>query len=207
MTPSPSHRRTPHARALATLAAGLALAAASPALAASHAATGDAMPAAATPAAGTAPAEGVAMEFTPALSGTWEGGGEVFVNTEQETPFNVKCDITVNATDTTFDLDGECGALFIKRPIRVSLIEEGDAISGTYDADLRTGIADLDGTLEPDGIEMAVTWGGEVNGDTEARMRIERTGDGGLRVLTIDTDPATGEEVTTSDLKLQRADA
>ena len=156
-----------------------------------------------------APVEGatkgaMAMEFSPALSGAWEGRGEVFVNMEQERPFNVRCDLTVDASDTTFDLDGECGALFVKRPIRVSLTREGEAITGTYDADLRTGIATMEGGETDGAIEMEITWGGEVNGDTTADMRIVRDGEDGLRIVFTDIDPATGEDRTTSDLVLER---
>lgn len=183
------------ARALPALALATLLAA--PTFAASHEAAGTSDDAAMS--------DAVAMDFSPDLSGAWEGGGEVFANMEQERPFNVNCDFTVDATDTSFDLDGTCGALFVKRPIRVSLMEEGETVSGTYDADLRTGIAELDGTLEADGIEMAITWGGDVNGDTDARMRLERTNDGGLRIVTFDIDPATGEERTTSDLMIERS--
>ena len=162
-----------------------------------------------TPTAGApgaeAPIEGaLPMEFSPTLSGMWEGRGEVFANMEQERPFNVRCDLNVDATDTTFALDGECGALFVKRPIRVTLEREGDAITGTYDADLRTGLATLEGAETDGAIEMEITWGGEVNGDLTADMRIVREGEDGLRIVFTDIDPATGEDRTTSDLVLER---
>ena len=159
--------------------------------------------AAETSAAGTSPAK--PMEFSPALSGAWEGSGEVLVNMGQQTPFTVKCDLTVDASDTTFALDGECGALFVKRPIKVSLTREGETITGTYDAELRTGQATLEGAETDGAIEMEITWGGEVNGDTTADMRIVRDGEDGLRIVFTDTDPATGETRTTSDLVLERA--
>ena len=154
--------------------------------------------------AADATADAAAMEFSPALSGAWEGRGEVFLNMEQERPFNVKCELNVDASDTTFDLDGECGALFVKRPIRVSLTREGEGITGTYDADLRTGTAQLTGAEAGGAIEMEIEWGGEVNGDTVADMRIVRDGEEGLRIVFTDIDPATGEQRTTSDLVLKR---
>ena len=144
-----------------------------------------------------------ALQFSSDLSGEWKGGGDVLAKIEQERPYRVRCDFTVDASDVRFDLDGECGALFLKRPIRTVLEREGDAVTGTYDAELRTGTAALEGEARDGAIELDVDWGGEVNGDTEARMRIVREGEA-LRVLTIDRDPATGEDVTTSDILLER---
>lgn len=152
----------------------------------------------------SAPSSGGSMEFSSGLSGPWTARGEVLPSLSMERPFRVKCDFTVDSSDRSFDLDGECGALFVKRPVRTALVREGEAITGTYEADLRTGTATLTGRERDGAIEMDVEWGGEVNGDETARMRIVREGDK-LRVQTIDIDPATGEEVTTTDLLLERS--
>ena len=150
----------------------------------------------------TTGAIGSAMEFSSALTGQWTGRGTVLPSLDMERPFNVKCTFTAEADDATFDLDGECGALFMKRPVRTSLVAMADGrLTGVYDADLRSGQASLEGAADGTRIDLDVEWGDEVNGDRTARMLIEREGEA-LRIRTMDLDPATGEEVTTTDLTL-----
>lgn len=191
------HRRIPGTRpgALRILAVATALATA-PVLAASHEAD--------APADGATSEDAVTNAFSPDMSGPWTGGGEVLRKIGDERPLTVSCDFTMDATDATLDLNGECGALFIKRPIRVSLTRENNTISGTYEAELRTGPARLEGSEDSGVIEMDVEWGGEVNGDLEAEMRIMGSGPEGLRIVFTDINPATGEERTTSNLVLER---
>lgn len=142
--------------------------------------------------------------FEEAMVGQWVGGGEVIPNLSEERPYTVKCEFTSEAEDGAFDLDGECGVLFIKRGITVSLQRDGDTVTGTYDANLRTGLATLTGDYHPDSMDLNITWGGDVNGDTEAAMRIERADADTLRIMVTDVDPATNEDVVTSDLTLTR---
>ena len=144
-----------------------------------------------------------AVNFSPALSGSWKGGGTVLTNTDQERPYTVTCEFDVDADATSFDLNGECGALFVTRGIATSLTRTGDTISGTYDASLRSGVAQLEGSEVDGAIALDVEWGDDVNGDREATMSIVREGEK-LRIVTVDRDPATGEDVTTSDLLLER---
>ena len=142
--------------------------------------------------------------FDPKMSGRWVGGGDVLVRIDGKSPFKVKCEVDVNATEAKFNLGGECGALFMKRPFNVVLERTADGVEGTYDAKLRTGQATLEGPYAPDAIELDITWGGEVNGDTSATMTIERPEPDSLRVQVVDRDPATGDDVVTSDLTLTR---
>ena len=46
--------------------------------------------------------------------------------------------------------------------------------------------------------------GKEVNGDRSAKLRLEKVGDNGMRLTTIDTDPATGKSVVISEINLRR---
>lgn len=151
----------------------------------------------------TGTASSGSVEFSPALSGTWTARGDVLPNLDMDRPFRVSCEFEVEADDTSFDLAGECGALFIKRPLRTSLTREEGAIRGTYDADLRSGVAQLEGQDTDEGIALDIEWGDEVNGDRAATMRLVRE-DEKLRIVTVDRDLETGEEVTTSDLLLER---
>ena len=200
-TTRPVTRAIPSAHPLARAAGALAVAALF--VPATFLAPASAQPADGTVGEAAAAPDAVSMGFSPALSGPWEGRGAVFENMEQERPYIVKCDFSVDATETTFALGGECGALFVKRPISVMLERDGEAISGTYDANLRTGTATLTGADVDGAIVMDVEWGGEVNGDTSAGMRIVREDDA-LRIVFTDTDPVTNEERTTSDLVLRK---
>lgn len=139
------------------------------------------------------------------MTGTWKGRGKVLVNLQQERPFNVKCDFDVNGDASSVSIAGECGALFVKRPVEVVLRQEGGSVSGTYDAELRTGIANLEGERNGETIALDVNWGAEVNGDTVATMEVERKGENELRIVFRDKHPETGEEVVTSEFDLERS--
>ena len=154
-------------------------------------------PAVAQPSAGDEP-------FLNELAGSWSGRGDVLIRTNQS-PLNVSCDVEVTASDPSFLLDGECGALFIERPITVELTREGDVYRGVYTGS-RTGPAALEGRREGDSIVLETTWAEEVNGDRTAEMTLSREGDGKLRLTTEDLDPDTNEVVVTSDIALDRAE-
>ena len=143
--------------------------------------------------------------FVSAMGGTWAGRGTVLPSFEQETPFRVTCEFDVSDDGSAFVIDGECGALFVKRRINVTLEDEDGVINGTYEAELRTGTALLSGTRDGPTIDLDVTWGGEVNGDTEGTMKIERTGDDALRIVFRDMNPATGQDEITSEFELERS--
>lgn len=138
------------------------------------------------------------------MDGKWAGRGRVLPNIEQERAFNVKCEFDLSHEERSATIDGECGALFIKRPVKVVLNFDGTETTGTYDAQLRTGVAQLNGTREGDVIDLEITWNGEVNGDDTATMRIDTSKPNELQLLITDIDPATGKTVETSDITLER---
>lgn len=164
-----------------------------------------------TPAAGVDALETGAIASADDLggivAGQWKGRGEVFAKMSQEKPYNVRCDFEGAGEGGNVTMEGECGALFLKRGITFALNETGSAVEGTYDAALRTGVASLSGTRTGDTVDLEIEWNGEVNGDTVARMQIEREGPGELRITVRDIDPATGEERVTTDLSLTREEA
>lgn len=53
-------------------------------------------------------------------------------------------------------------------------------------------------------ISFDVTWANTVYGDRKATMTIQKVGENGLRIRTIDMDPATGKTFVTTQLDLQR---
>ena len=155
-------------------------------------------------AAAPLPTKRADADFLTPLAGRWTGGGDVLLRTNRS-PLKVDCDIEVAAEEPSFTLEGECGALFIKRPIGVTLEREGERYSGVYTGS-RSGPADLAGTRDGDSISLTVTWAREVNGDVTAAMKLVKESDDSLRLLTEDLDPETGETVVTSDIALARAE-
>ena len=154
-----------------------------------------------TDAAIATPAEGLATGMT----GTWSGRGTVLPNFKQKKPLRVKCEFDVTGSETTVNLDGECGALFVKRKVALALTEGESGITGTYDAALRTGVAELAGTKDGDTIDLEIDWGGEVNGDSEGTLIIERTGADALRIMFRDLNPFSGKEEITTEFELTRS--
>ena len=142
--------------------------------------------------------------FDRSMTGKWTGGGKVLERIADKRPLTVKCEFLMNSGGDAIGMNGHCGVLFVRRTIELTLEREGAAVTGTYDAKLRTGEATLSGDYDPGTLELDVKWGGEVNGDTEAVMRIERTDSDTMRIVVTDYDPATGDDVITSDLTLTR---
>ena len=157
-----------------------------------------------TTASDTANDPAIADGFDTSMSGQWTGGGEVLQKIDDERPLNVKCTFDMNAQGPTFDLDGECGVLFMKRAIKLSLERDGNGVSGIYDAKMRTGEAALAGDFNPDNMDLDIAWGGDVNGDRDAKMLIERPDADTLRIRVVDYSPTTEKDVVTSDLTLTR---
>ena len=91
----------------------------------------------------------------------------------------------------------------VSRSISADISASGNSYSGTY-VGPAGGRSGLSGKRSGDSIDLAVRWAKPVNGDRAARMTIEKVGEDGLRLLTVDRDPATGKSVATSDITLKR---
>jgi hypothetical protein len=142
-------------------------------------------------------------EFLRTLDGSWRGKGEVKIRTNRK-PINVTCDFTSSGKGAAFLLDGRCrGLIVVSRKIRADLKARGNSYSGAY-IGAGTGTAGLSGKRRGDTINLSVRWAKEVNGDRQAQMRVEKLNQNAMRLTTIDKDPATGRNVVTSDIKLQR---
>jgi len=155
-----------------------------------------------------APAGGFAAhandgEFLGSLQGNWAGKGTVKVRTNSD-PINVNCTFSTDTSDTSLSLDGKCrGLVIVSRAISADLTASGTSYKGSYTG-AGTGVAGLSGTRSGDAINLGIRWAKEVNGDRTAQMTVEKVGENGLRLTTVDEDPTSGERVVTSRIDLRR---
>jgi hypothetical protein len=143
-------------------------------------------------------------EFLRDMSGNWSGKGTVKVRTNSPT-INVTCRFVSDTTSRSLALDGKCTSLAVfSRNISADLKASGNKYTGSY-VGAGTGTAGLGGQRAGDTINLGITWAKEVNGDRRAQMKIEKVGDSGMRLTTLDKDPKTGESVVTSRIDLRRS--
>lgn len=142
--------------------------------------------------------------FLSSLEGNWSGNGTVKVRTNSS-PVNVTCKFDSDATESSLSLDGNCrGMIIVSRVIGADLKVKGARYSGSY-VGAGTGTAGLSGSRSGNAINLGIRWAEDVNGDRDARMTVEKVGDNGMRLTTVDVDPATGKNVVTSRIDLRRS--
>jgi hypothetical protein len=142
--------------------------------------------------------------FLKSLDGDWSGNGTVKVRVNSS-PMSVSCKFSSDTTEKSLSLDGSCtGMVVFSRAISADLVTKGSAYSGSY-VGAGTGPAGLNGRRSGNSINLGIRWAKEVNGDRKARMTIEKVGDDGMRLITVDTDPDTGRNIVTSKIDLRRS--
>ena len=142
--------------------------------------------------------------FLNSLDGNWSGKGTVKVRTNSS-PINVTCKFDSDATANSLSLDGNCrGLVIVSRAIGADLKANGAIYSGSY-IGAGTGTAGLSGSRSGNAINLGIRWARDVNGDRNARMTVEKVGDNGMRLTTVDADPETGKNVVTSQIDLRRS--
>ena len=143
-------------------------------------------------------------DFLQSLDGDWSGKGTVKVRTDSS-PVNVSCSFDSDATESSLSLDGNCrGLIIVSRAIGADLKADGSNYSGSYTG-AGTGTAGLNGKRSGNAINLGIAWAKEVNGDRKAQLTVEKVGDNGMTLTTVDTDPKTGESVVTSQINLRRS--
>ena len=148
-------------------------------------------------------AQATEAAFLQSLDGNWSGKGTVKVRTNSS-PINVTCKFDSDATETSLSLDGNCrGLVIVSRAIGADLKTDGTKYSGSY-VGAGTGTAGLSGSRSGNAINLGIRWAKEVNGDRKAQMTVEKVGDNGMKLTTVDVDPETGKRVVTSAITLAR---
>ncbi|MBB3592643.1 hypothetical protein FHX08_002987 [Rhizobium sp. BK529] len=142
-------------------------------------------------------------DFLNSLAGDWSGGGMVLTRIGGA-KVNVSCNLKSDASASAVAMNGSCrGLAFITRSFSANVKASGQRYTGNY-----TGPSGLPsrlvGSRRGDALTFNVTWARVTNGDRSANMMIQKVGQNGLRLQTVDRDPASGQSVVTSRIDLQR---
>ncbi|MBD9371999.1 hypothetical protein IB238_05025 [Rhizobium sp. ARZ01] len=142
--------------------------------------------------------------FLQSLAGKWSGKGTVITRIGRPA-INVNCRLVSTADDTSVEMKATCrGLLVVSRTISAALDVNAGRYIGIYIGP--TGRrSTLSGSRQGDSINLAVRWSRLVNGDRSAQMMIQKIGNNGLRLRTVDKDLSTGKDIATSDIVLQRS--
>lgn len=150
-----------------------------------------------------APVRADESAFLKSLAGNWTGRGTVVTRIGRPA-VNVDCKLRSNASAASVSMKGDCKALMLfRRSISAELKAKGPRYSGIYIGPSGRR-STLSGSRKGTTINLAVRWSRVVNGDRRAEMTIQKIGDHGLRLRTADRNPAGGETVITSDIRLHR---
>lgn len=151
------------------------------------------------------PSGAVASEadFLKSLAGDWTGNGTVLMKIGG-TKVNVSCNLRSDASTSTLSMNGRCrGLVVVTKNFAANVEATGRTYSGTYLGPSGQP-SRLAGSRAGNALNLNVTWARVVNGDRNASMKIERLGTKGLRLQTVDRDPASGRTVVTSRIDFTR---
>ncbi|BAV48053.1 hypothetical protein MLTONO_3150 [Mesorhizobium loti] len=141
--------------------------------------------------------------FLRSFAGSWVGKGSVKVDADSQ-PIKINCKFASDATESSLSLDGKCtGYVVFSRAIGADVKTNGKTYTGTYTGS-STGPAGLSGNRSGNALVLGIHWAKEVNGDRTAQLKLEKVGDNGMRLTTTDKDPATGKNITISEINLRR---
>jgi hypothetical protein len=150
------------------------------------------------------PAHASDAAFLKSFAGSWVGKGTVKVDADAQ-PIKITCKFASDATESSLSLDGKCtGYVVFSRAIGADVKTNGKTYTGTYTGS-STGPAGLSGNRSGNALVLGIHWAKEVNGDRAAQLRLEKVGDNGMRLTTIDKDPATGKNIVISRIDLSRS--
>ena len=152
-------------------------------------------------AAATVPAHASESSFLNRFAGSWSGSATVVNN---DSPMTVTCQLTGATGGNQLAIRGHCNAGLIGRSVAADLTFDpaSGRYSGTYTGD-DAGPAHLSGRRNGNVVMLTITWPRPVNGDTTARMTIENTGNGVLRISLADK-PAAGSLVARTNFVLSQ---
>jgi hypothetical protein len=131
-------------------------------------------------------------DFLKSIEGQWTGGGKVLTKLGGNN-VDVSCSMRSDAESSTYSMNGSCRALVVvTRSFTANVKASGTSYAGNY-VGVSGKLSKLAGNREGNTINLDVTWANEIYGDREARMTIQKVGEDGLRIRTIDRDPGSGK--------------
>lgn len=141
--------------------------------------------------------------FLGSLEGKWTGHGVVRLRADLA-PINVSCNFHSTNAGLAFAMRGKCRALILaSRSISADLTFNGARYSGIY-VGPKGGRSSLVGNRRGNAINLTIHWAKEVNGDRRAALVLEKVGENGMKLMTVDRDPRSGGRVVTSEIDLRR---
>lgn len=141
-------------------------------------------------------------DFIGRFGGTWSGSGTVI---KGDIPLQVNCQATGEPGRNQIAIEGKCSLAIAS--VRIAADITYDPATGRYVGTYigaKVGPAHVAGTRSGNVVRLIITWPKPVNGDTEARMTIENTGNGNFRIVVTDNTAPGGPEQTTHDLVLSQ---
>ena len=142
--------------------------------------------------------------FLKSIEGQWAGGGTALTKLGGSN-VKVSCKMQSDASARSYSMDGTCRALaVVSRSFNAKVNSSGQSYAGTY-VGISGKPSKLVGNRKGNTINFDVTWANAVYGDRKATMTIQKVGENGLRIRTIDKDPTTGKTIVTTQLDLRRS--
>jgi len=141
-------------------------------------------------------------DYIGRFGGAWAGSGTVV---RGDTPIPVNCQATGAPAENQIAIRGNCSVAIVSVDIAADITFDpaSGSYSGTY-IGAKVGPAQVSGKRSGDVVNLAITWPAPVHGDTKARMRIENSGGGNLRIVVTDNTAPGGPDLTTHDLVLSQ---
>ncbi len=141
-------------------------------------------------------------DFIDRFGGNWAGSGTV---SKGAVSLHVNCRASGQPAPNKLVIEGNCSLAIAS--VRIAADISYDPASGRYTGTYigaKVGTARVSGKRSGNVVNLAVTWPKPVNGDTNARMRIENAGGGSLRIVVSDNLEPGGPVQPTSDLVLSQ---
>jgi hypothetical protein len=127
--------------------------------------------------------------FLNRFGGAWSGSATIV---KDNRPWQVNCHIDGQPGHHSIEMQGNCSASLLRRSYAANLVYDPATglYTGTY-VGAKVGPAQLSGTRKGDLIDLTITWPKPVNGNTKAKLLIENSGGGTLRITLDDDDART----------------
>lgn len=127
--------------------------------------------------------------FLSRFGGSWSGSATVVKNA---LPLQISCRMSGQPSHHHITIQADCRASIIQRSYAADLVYDPETglYTGTYTG-ARVGPAQLVGKRKGDMIDLTLTWPVPVDGDTVAKLSIQNTGSGIVRITLADSGTRT----------------